>query len=77
MVGTVFGSKPGKLSTVITGENGVYVIVVDGFSNPAPLTNAFKQKVQIAQNLVQRAPTEAFKVLRDKAQIKDHRVKFF
>lgn len=77
VVGTVFGSKPGKLSTVITGENGVYVIVVDGFSNPAPLTNAFKQKVQIAQNLVQRAPTEAFKVLRDKAQIKDHRVKFF
>jgi peptidyl-prolyl cis-trans isomerase D len=77
VVGTVFGSKPGKLSPVIIGENGVYVLVVDGFSNPAPLANAFKQKMQIAQNLVQRAPTEAFKVLRDKAQIKDHRVKFF
>ncbi|WP_309425077.1 SurA N-terminal domain-containing protein [Daejeonella oryzae] len=77
VVGTVFGSKPGKLSPVIEGENGVYVIVLNGFSNPAPLTNAFKQKAQISQGLVQRAPTETFKVLRDKAEIKDNRVKFF
>jgi peptidyl-prolyl cis-trans isomerase D len=77
LVGAVFGSQPGKLSKVIEGEHGVYVFVVDSFSNPAPLTNAFKQKEQMVQGLTQRAPGEAFKVLRDKADIKDNRVRFF
>lgn len=77
LVGAIFGSQPGKLSQPVEGESGIYVFVVDGFSNPAPLTNTFKQKVQVAQTLIQRAPGEAFKVLRDKAEIKDNRVKFF
>jgi peptidyl-prolyl cis-trans isomerase D len=77
LVGAIFGSQPGKLSEIVEGESGIYVYVVNGFSNPAPLTNVFKQKVQVAQALVQRAPGEAFKVLRDKADIKDNRVKFF
>lgn len=77
LVGAIFGSQPGKLSKVIEGGSGVYVFVVDGFSNPAPLTNAFKQKVQVAQSLIQRAPGEAYKALHDKAKIKDHRVNFF
>jgi len=77
LVGAIFGSQPGKLSQPVEGESGIYVFVVNGFSKPAPLTNAFKQKAQVAQALVQRAPGEAFKVLRDKADIKDNRVKFF
>jgi len=77
LVGTIFGSQPGKLSQPIEGDHGIYVFVVNGFSNPAPLTNAFKQRVQVAQGLIQRAPGEAYKVLRDKAKIKDNRVKFF
>lgn len=77
LVGAIFGSQPGKLSQPVEGENGIYVFVVNGFSNPAPLTNAFKQKSQIAQSLFQRASGESFKVLRDKADIKDNRVKFF
>ncbi len=77
LVGTIFGSQPGKLSQPIEGEQGVYVFVVNGFSKPAPLTNAFKQKVQISQGLAQRASGEAFKALRDNSKIKDNRVKFF
>jgi peptidyl-prolyl cis-trans isomerase D len=77
LVGHVFGSQPGKLSGAIEGQNGIYVFVVNGFSNPEPLTNTFKQKIQVAQSLIQRAPSEVYKVLRDKADIKDHRVKFF
>ncbi|MHB1176814.1 MAG: peptidylprolyl isomerase [Daejeonella sp.] len=77
LVGAIFGSQPGKLSPAIEGESGIFVFVVNGFSTPAPLTNVFKQKVQVAQALLQRAPGEAFKVLRDKADIKDNRVKFF
>lgn len=77
VVGTLFGSQPGKLSKAIEGENGVFVFVVNGFSKPQPLNNAFKQKVQVAQSILQRAPGEAFKVLRDQSEIKDNRVKFF
>ena len=77
LVGTIFGSQPGKLSQPIEGEQGIYVFVVNGFTNPAPLTNAFKQKIQVSQGLEQRASGEAFKVLRDNSKIKDNRVKFF
>ena len=77
LVGTIFGSQPGKLSKVIEGEHGIFVFVVTGFSNPAPLTNVFKQKVQVSQSLVQRASGESFKALRDNSKIKDNRVKFF
>ena len=77
VVGTLFGSQPGKLSKAIEGENGIFVFVVNGFSKPQPLNNAFKQKVQVAQSILQRAPGEAFKVLRDQSEIKDNRVKFF
>ena len=77
LVGVIFGSQPGKLSQVVEGDNGIYVFVVNGFTNPAPLTNVFKQRVQVVQSLVQRAPGDAFKVLKDKSDIKDNRVKFF
>jgi peptidyl-prolyl cis-trans isomerase D len=77
VIGAVFGSQPNKLSKAIKGEQGVYAFVVQGFSNPAPLTNVYKQKVQIAQALTQRATSDAFKVLREKADIKDNRVRFF
>jgi peptidyl-prolyl cis-trans isomerase D len=77
LVGTIFGSQPGKLSKPIEGDQGVFVFIVNGFSKPAPLTNAFKQKVQVSQSLVQRSSGEAFKVLRDNSKIEDNRVKFF
>ncbi len=77
LVGTLFGSQPGKLSQPVEGDQGVYVFIVNGFSKPAPLTNAFKQKVQVSQGLAQRASGEAFKALRDNSKIKDNRVKFF
>lgn len=77
VVGAVFGSAPGKLSEPIQGEQGVYAFVVDKFTNPAPLTNVFKQKEQIMQGLIQRAPGETFRVLKEKAEVKDNRVNFF
>ena len=77
LVGAIFGSPIRKVSKTIKGESGVYVFSVESFTNPAPLTNAFKQKEQIAQNIIQRASNETFKALKEKAEIKDNRVKFF
>jgi peptidyl-prolyl cis-trans isomerase D len=77
VVGTVFGLQPGKLSKAIEGSQAVFAVVVDGFNNPVPLANVFKQKEQIAQALTQRSTGEAFRVLREKSDIKDNRVKFY
>jgi peptidyl-prolyl cis-trans isomerase D len=77
VIGTVFGLQPGKLSKPVEGENGVYLVSVNGFTNPLTLTNVFKQKQQAAQMLVQRSQGSAFKALRDRAKIKDNRSRFF
>lgn len=77
VVGTVFGLQPNKLSKVIKGDQGVYVVTVNGFTNPAPLTNTVNQKQQIAQALEQRAQGQVLEVLRDKANVKDYRIRFF
>ncbi|MBB2145944.1 peptidylprolyl isomerase [Pedobacter sp. LMG 31464] len=77
VIGTVFGSKVGKLSKPVTGEKGVYVFVVDGFANPAPIDNMFKQKETMLLGITQRSLGAAFQALQDKSDIKDNRVKFY
>ena len=76
LVGTIFGSKPNKLSKPIEGEHGVYVFAVDNFINPAPLTNAVRERQQIGQALLQRSEGQIFDALKDKANVKDYRSKF-
>jgi peptidyl-prolyl cis-trans isomerase D len=75
LVGAIFGSKPNKLSKPIEGDRGVYVYIVDSFTNPAPLNNALRQKEQIGQALVQRAEGGILDALKDKANVKDYRAK--
>lgn len=77
VVGSIFGSQPGKLSATIKGERGVYIYVLNNLSKPAALNNTFKQKEQLTQTIEQRAANEAFKVLREKADIEDNRARFF
>jgi peptidyl-prolyl cis-trans isomerase D len=72
----MFGSKPNKLSKPIEGTHGVYVFTVDNFINPAPLTNAVREKEQIAQAMLQRSQGAIFEALKDKANVKDYRSKF-
>lgn len=77
VVGAVFGSQAGKLSKPIEGDKGVYVFRVDGFTNPAPMANTFKQKETILLGLTQRAFGLAFNALQEKSDIKDNRVNFY
>lgn len=77
VIGTVFGLQPSKVSKPIEGEQGVYVVSVNKFTNPAPLTNVYKQKEQMSQMLDQRIQGETFQALREKADVKDYRVRFF
>ncbi|MDN3581140.1 peptidylprolyl isomerase [Mucilaginibacter flavus] len=75
VVGSVFGSQPNKLSKPVNGAQGVFVYTVDGFTNPAPLTNNIRQKQQIAQTLLQRADGLVLEALKDNANVKDNRAK--
>jgi peptidyl-prolyl cis-trans isomerase D len=77
LVGAVFGAKVGKLVGPIEGEHGVYVFTANGFSNPAPLANTYKQKETMSLGIAQRALSAAFQALQDKSKIKDNRVKFY
>jgi peptidyl-prolyl cis-trans isomerase D len=75
VVGTAFGLQPNKISKPIDGLQGVYVISVDNFINPAPLTNAVREKEQISQMVAQRAQGQLFEALKDKDNVKDNRAK--
>ena len=76
VVGTIFGSQPGKLSKPVEGVSAVYVFVVDNFIKPAPLTNAVREKQEIGQAILQRSQEAIFDALKDKANVKDYRSKF-
>jgi peptidyl-prolyl cis-trans isomerase D len=76
VVGTIFGSQPNKLSKPVEGQSGVYIFTVDNFINPAPLTNAVREREQIGQVLLQRSEGQIFDALKDKANVKDYRSKF-
>lgn len=77
VVGAVFGSQVGKLSKPVEGDKGVYVFTVDGFTNPAPIGNTFKQKETMILGVTQRSLGAAFQALQEKSEIKDNRVKFY
>jgi peptidyl-prolyl cis-trans isomerase D len=77
LIGSLFGSKPNQLSKkVVEGQYGVFAYVVDGFTNPAPLNNAVREKQQLGQMLLQRAGNQVIDALKDKANVKDNRAKF-
>ncbi|HZY39992.1 MAG TPA: peptidylprolyl isomerase, partial [Mucilaginibacter sp.] len=76
LIGTIFGSQPNKLSRPVAGQQGVYVFDVDSFTNPPPLTDAIRIKQQLGQALMQRANSEIFEALKDKANVKDYRYKY-
>jgi peptidyl-prolyl cis-trans isomerase D len=77
VVGAVFGSQVGKLTKPIEGDKGVYVISVDGFTNPAPIGNTYKQKETMILGVTQRSLGAAFQALQEKSEIKDNRVRFY
>ncbi|MFC0517997.1 SurA N-terminal domain-containing protein [Mucilaginibacter angelicae] len=77
VIGSIFGSAVNKVSKPVDGTQGVYVFVVNGFTNPPALTNAVKQKEQINQVLLQRSQGQVLDALKDNAIVKDNRAKFF
>jgi peptidyl-prolyl cis-trans isomerase D len=77
VIGTLFALEPGKLSAPVTGEQGVYVLVVDKVT-PAPEPKDYiQQKMRLTQTYQGKIDQQLYNVLKEKAEIKDNRFKFF
>jgi peptidyl-prolyl cis-trans isomerase D len=77
VVGGVFGLDVNKPSKPMIGNQGVYVVQVNGFVNPAALGDVRLQRNQMEQIQRQRNASSVFRALLDKADIVDNRAKFF
>jgi peptidyl-prolyl cis-trans isomerase D len=75
VIGSIFGSKLNTVSKPVNGQQGVYVYIVDSFTNPAALSNNVREKQQIAQTLAQRSAGQILDALKDNAIVKDNRAK--
>jgi len=75
LIGSIFGSQPTRLSKPVEGDKGVYVYIIDHFTDPAPMTNALRQKEQLSQVLTQRVQSGVLESLKDKANVKDYRAR--
>lgn len=77
LIGTATAMKNGAISKVIKGDNGVFVVAVTAV-NEAALPKDFKGKQkEMEQSTNGRVDYELFDALREKADIEDHRAKFF
>lgn len=77
LIGTATAMKNGALSKVIKGDNGVFVVFINAV-NEAALPKDFKGKQkEMEQAANGRVDYEMYDALREKADIEDHRGKFF
>jgi peptidyl-prolyl cis-trans isomerase D len=77
LIGTAAVMKAGATSKAIKGDNGVFVVNV-ATVNPAVLPKDFKGKQkEIEQASSTKVDYELYDVLKEKANIEDHRGKFF
>lgn len=77
LIGTATAMKNGAMSKVIKGDNGVFVVFINAV-NEAALPKDFKGKQkEMEQAANGRVDYEMYDALREKADIEDHRGKFF
>ncbi len=77
LVGSVFGAKVNKLSTIVEGEAGIYIYTLNGFSNSSMPANYSANKQTLATALSNSAQGNVFKALQKSAKITDNRSKFY
>jgi peptidyl-prolyl cis-trans isomerase D len=77
VIGAVFGLEVNKPSKPVIGNQGVYLVQVNGFVNPSALSDVSLQRNQMEQIQRQRNAGNVFRALMDKADIVDNRARFF
>jgi peptidyl-prolyl cis-trans isomerase D len=77
VVGNILTLKAGQVSKPIKGNAGVYVVVIGNYNEPT-LPKEFKEAAnQLKQQLQGRAQYEVENGLKEKADITDHRGRFY
>jgi peptidyl-prolyl cis-trans isomerase D len=77
VIGRLMTMKAGQISTPLKGQSGVFVAVVNSFTEPT-MPKDFKDAAAQLRNTVQsRAQYEVFNALKEKANIEDNRGKFY
>jgi peptidyl-prolyl cis-trans isomerase D len=73
LMGTLMGTKAGQMSKPCKGEAGVFVLGVRNVISPKPLTDVKEQRREVEGEIGGRSEYEAMNVLKEKAEIKDHK----
>jgi peptidyl-prolyl cis-trans isomerase D len=73
LMGTLLGTKAGQVSKACKGEAGVFVLGVRNVISAKPLTDIRDQRREMEGELGSRSEFEAMNVLKEKAEIKDHK----
>lgn len=77
VVGAVFAMKQGQLSGPLTGETGVCVVFVKGFTEPGPTTDYSAQAKSLAEQRRSRSDYEVGAALKEKVGVEDNRGRFY
>ena len=77
VVGNVFSLAKGKISKPIIGGKGVYVVTVDNFIEAMQLPDYNAKKAELAAGVKSRVDQELLEALKNKADIKDNRIRFY
>ena len=77
VVGYVFGMEKGEVSNALKGETGVYFVKLENITDAPAKEDFTAEKQQIRQTKASRAEFDVFNALKENADIKDNRSRFF
>ena len=77
LVGSIFGTAVGSVSSPIAGANAVYVVQVTAKDDAKTTGDFTKQKQEVKKGAAAYANGAAYKVLSTKADVKDNRSDFY
>lgn len=77
VVGTAFGLKQGQTSKLVDGNTGVFMVEVTKVTEAPKLENYQANTLRLSAARVNSAQTKLYNALKEAAEIKDNRAKFY
>lgn len=77
VIGTACGLGQGQVSSPIIGDRGVYVLKVNTVSPADPLSDYSNERIRVETEMGNLAPVQVFESLKEEAEIKDKRPRFY
>lgn len=77
VVGKAMTLEAGQMSTPLKGVNGVYVVQIENIVAPMEVENYQSERQSIEARMTSRAQGGVFQALKEKAEVKDERAKYY